>query len=84
MTYTREQKRARAAAALRLLEDADLADLLTEIERDATASLLASGGNPERLSAAWALALVPQTLRTRLQARIDAQTRADKDEQKRG
>lgn len=70
------ETRRRAQAARRLMEDADLAELLTEIQADATIALLRSGGDPERLRGAWALAQIPETLRARLQARVRADERA--------
>ncbi len=76
MAYTRDEKRERARTARRLLGDAGLAGLLTEIEQQAATALLASGGDPERLRGAWALAQIPDTLRACLQARIRADEQA--------
>lgn len=75
--------RRRAQAARRLSEDADLADLLTEIEREAIGLLLASGGDPALLREAWVKAQVPVTLRARLQTRLADERRADQREQRR-
>ena len=82
MKLTRDQVRARAEVAKRLLEDADVADLLNEIEMDAKAVLLASGGDPARLRDAWAIALIPQQVRARLQTRLANERDAAKREQR--
>lgn len=62
--------RRKAADAARLLEDAALREVLSEIEEEAKAAFLASGGNPDRMAAAFEKVRAAETVRARLQARI--------------
>lgn len=76
--------RRRAQAARRLMEDADLTALLSEIEEEATAAFLVSRGDPALLTAAFEKVRAVQTLRNALQTRLSDEAVADKREQKRG
>ncbi len=76
--------RQRAQEARRLNEDAALQAVLSEIEEAAQAAFLASRGDPALMTAAFDQVRAVATLRTALQARLDAQAFADKRENTRG
>ena len=76
------ETRRRAIAAQRLKDDADLAEILSEIEAEAATAMLRSGGDPANLRDAWRKAMASETLRNKLQTRIADGLAADKREQR--
>jgi hypothetical protein len=73
----------RAAEARALLDDPCLTAVLSEIEDEAKALFLASGGDPGRLTAAFEKVRAVQTLRAALKSRLLDHGLAVKREQKR-
>jgi hypothetical protein len=73
----------RATEARTLLSDPSLLDVLDEIRANAIAAFLASGGDPERMTAAHRDVQSVETILDALQSRITAQEIEDKKDQHR-